>query len=89
LGHILGYLGYLSTFWPHFFRASTGSQLGWATRGLQRVQLCTGHTRQLLPDFAKQSFGAVFMDLWGSQYTEALAPWLLDDDGWMGEWWSG
>jgi predicted O-methyltransferase YrrM len=45
------------------------------------VQLCTGHTRQLLPDFAKQSFGAVFMDLWGSQYTEALAPWLLDDDG--------
>lgn len=44
-----------------------------AFAGLQRVQLCTGHTRQLLPDFAKQSFGAVFMDLWGSQYTEALS----------------
>jgi len=77
LGHILGYLGYLSTFWVHFGPSlnwvSTGSQLGRATRGLQRVQLCTGHTRQLLPDFAKQSFGAVFMDLWGSQYTEALA----------------
>ena len=53
-------------------RVSTG-----ATRGLQRVQLCTGHTRQLLPDLAKQSFGAVFMDLWSSQYAETLAAGLV------------
>eukprot|EP00435_Cladocopium_sp_Y103_P029212 s308_g7.t1 len=46
--------------------------------GLQRVQLCTGHTRQLLPAFANSAeFGAVFIDLWGSQYAEVLAPGLL------------
>ena len=39
------------------------------------VELRTGHTRQLLPDLAPWRFGAVFVDLWGSQYAEVMACW--------------
>ena len=45
-----------------------------APQGLEdRVKLFTGHTRQLLPRF-DQSFSAIFLDLWGSQYAEVLVP---------------
>ncbi|CAK9093841.1 Catechol O-methyltransferase [Durusdinium trenchii] len=37
-----------------------------------RVELRTGHSRQLLPQL-KHRFGAVFLDLWGSQYAEVLS----------------
>eukprot|EP00434_Breviolum_minutum_P016627 symbB.v1.2.014659.t1/scaffold1077.1/size139779/6 len=44
-----------------------------AFAGLEdRVKLFTGHTRQLLPRF-DQSFSAIFLDLWGSQYAEVLS----------------
>lgn len=41
-----------------------------------RVRLLTGHTRQLLPRLRQPGgFAAVFLDVWGSQYAEVLAPW--------------
>eukprot|EP00913_Durusdinium_trenchii_P027358 g25665.t1 len=44
-----------------------------------RVELRTGHSRQLLPQL-KHRFGAVFLDLWGSQYAEVLEATVLVAD---------
>ena len=87
LGHILGYLGYLSTFWVHF-----GPSLNWVSTGSSNSRPSTRPAlhRSHSTAAARLRQAELWCRLHGSvglAVYRSLGP--LDDDGWMGEWWSG